>query len=919
MNLNESLEAIKQLVGNEDWSQVVDVCDRTLAVFPDSLDIYHYLGKALNQLGQVEQAIAAYQQGLRCQPNSASSHAELGRLYCQEERFALAISHYQKALKVAPHWSNVHYNLGVIFHQLGRWQEASAAYQCMLDSLPIAAKEPALSQSLQESRARAYFGLGAAQGQIGHPALSIAYYQKAIQANPAHWPSYKNLAYLLAKRNAYDQANALYDQALNHCDHHAPIYVHLGRMYRDQEQLPEALNAYHQAIELDPQLAIAHYDLGKCWLHYQHYPEANHAFETALNLGFDHGALATTWGTTLLEQGQWLPALNLFKKAIENQSDWIKAYTQQVANLSSDNAFDRVRIAAADLLTHLQTVDDVADAIPSLGQAYEAIANLFYESQIVERAAEAFHKALWINPHQPQIYLKLGDCFAEQERWDEAIAIYHAGLLDAPTHARLLDAYNSLLQQRQQEPFKFLLSELLKGIYIRTFDWFHAEGSSLTHSVASPKLFQEIAWSGTHGGGNRDDKTISPRSPLPLAFQKDQRQSSNACGGVTCARCMGTLIESFCPSQLAANIYRCSSQSQVAQAMIPPHEAFVATIPQGRAWIAPRRNAWLVCDEIAIITPENYLLGDLSRFYPWYLPGCQNHALQRHSISDRHELPPVTSLNGNVAVLSSLSGNVYYHWMIDVLPRIGILQRSSWDLEHIDWFVVNSLRHSFQKETLQALGIPLEKVVESDRSSHIKASTLIVPSFPGHLDWVSQGTIEFLRHTFLPLPSSVPQSASERELNRVLSSPPAPNEASNKRIYISRASARYRKVLNEEAVIAGLEPLGFKVIQLEDYSVAQQAQLFAQADIIISPHGSSLTNLVFCQSNTVVIELFSPHYMRTDYWMISQHLNLQHYYLLCEDFKCYPMRRLMYQTPLTEDLYVDVSKLKTCVQMAVQG
>ncbi|NEP45182.1 MAG: glycosyltransferase family 61 protein, partial [Okeania sp. SIO2H7] len=193
-----------------------------------------------------------------------------------------------------------------------------------------------------------------------------------------------------------------------------------------------------------------------------------------------------------------------------------------------------------------------------------------------------------------------------------------------------------------------------------------------------------------------------------------------------------------------------------------------------------------------------------------------------------------------MATLSSLSGNVYYHWMIDVLPRIGILKNSTWSLDHIDWFVVNSLTHDFQQETLKAAGIPLERVIESDRTPYINAQTLVAPSFPGHLDWVSQGTIDFLRSTFLQNTSEAVKGRSS-SLSKALqvTSPDGP------RLYISRANARYRRVLNEAAVIDHLQSFGFIPIALETLSVAEQVHLFANAQAIISPHGSSLTNIVF--------------------------------------------------------------------------
>ena len=106
-------------------------------------------------------------------------------------------------------------------------------------------------------------------------------------------------------------------------------------------------------------------------------------------------------------------------------------------------------------------------------------------------------------------------------------------------------------------------------------------------------------------------------------------------------------------------------------------------------------------------------------------------------------------MTGKVAVLSGLAGHVYYHWLFDIIPRIELIRLSGIKLEEIDWFVVNNIEKPFQRETLNWLGIPTAKIICSDHISHIQGEQLIVPSFPGYLDWVPGGTIEFLRQTFL--------------------------------------------------------------------------------------------------------------------------------------------------------------------------
>jgi len=317
---------------------------------------------------------------------------------------------------------------------------------------------------------------------------------------------------------------------------------------------------------------------------------------------------------------------------------------------------------------------------------------------------------------------------------------------------------------------------------------------------------------------------------------------------------------------------------------------FTAILANGKAWATPQQNSWQICNAIAILTPDHQLLADLSRDYPGRLPDCQHFDPASHRIFST-ELAAPTPVKGRVAALTGLSGHNYFHWMVDILPRLDLLRQSGIAWDAIDKFWINSAMQPFQQQTLKALGIPLDQILMSDRHPFIQADSLIVPSFAGHLGWIEPWALEFLRQAFLPLATS-----------------PA---ALPKRIYISRAQAHHRRVLNETAVIQQLLPLGFVSVTLESLSFAEQVALFAQAELIIAPHGGGLTNILFCSPGTTIVELVAPSYIRHYYWVMSDHLKLHHYVLAAPGVTCYPLRQLMYPSPLMEDMWVDLEVLRT--------
>ena len=90
--------------------------------------------------------------------------------------------------------------------------------------------------------------------------------------------------------------------------------------------------------------------------------------------------------------------------------------------------------------------------------------------------------------------------------------------------------------------------------------------------------------------------------------------------------------------------------------------------------------------------------------------------------------------------------------------------------------------------------------------------------------------------------------------------PPAPVRLP-RRFYIDRRGSHIRPLRNEAEVIAALAPLGFVPVRLEELSLPDQVRLFRQAEAIVTPHGSALTNLGFCRPGCLVVELLMDAYV----------------------------------------------------------
>ena len=887
-----SIQNIKSHLARREWQKVIDICQQKIDHNPHAVDFYPYLARAYTQQGKLDEAINAYHRILETALDRAEVYAELGVLYSKKKNPELAIWNYEQALNFKPNWAELKYNLGVVLHQSGNWRRAISVYNKAIEIKP--------------DYAAAYFNLGVIYDRQGELEAAIASYQKVIAIQPDFIRAYSNLGSTFSRQNKFDWAIAIFKQGLALDPTWATLHNNLGQVYLFNQQEGLAYESFKAAISLNPHMPLAHHNLGKLWQKKSNLDAAIKCYRRVIELEPDNLLAYSHCAEALLLQGNLEAAMECWQTVIKLKPEFVDAYCHRILEIEPEDLLEIAKVSCARFLHALKN-NQKADAYHHLWRTYYHMGDVLFDFQGTYQAEIYYQRALQIQPQEVELYFKLGNCLARLNKLDSAVAVYQIGLNLEPEHPQICFQLGKILERQQYaeqaiDYYEAVLNQDIKGapdwenlprlfpaadnygalpskIYHHTQDW-------VRDCNLDSFEYVEIVWGDPRSpariAGKRNPETIPP----PIHGQPLHPD----CGGVNCSSCMDKLIEHFEPLQIGKNAYKCTferANAEPIQAKLP----FVVNIPQGRSWIAAQKNSWIICNAIAVITGDNYLLGDLSRDYPWFLPGCPYQERPEHKIFELDTMPPLEKIDGKVALLSGLAGHVYYHWMIDVLPRINLLQRSGINLNEIDWFVVNSLSKPFQRETLKLLGIPEAKIIESDRHGHIQARELIVPSFPGYLDWVPPGTIKFLRQTFM----------SQVNLN---------NTGIGNKIYISRAKSRNRQLVNELEVSELLYSQGFQTIFLEEMTVLEQVAVFSNANVIVASHGSGLTNLVFCSPETKIIELFSPNYLRTDYWMISQQLKLEHYYVVGENFDSAFLRNLMYQNSLTEDILVNIDSLK---------
>ena len=230
--------------------------------------------------------------------------------------------------------------------------------------------------------------------------------------------------------------------------------------------------------------------------------------------------------------------------------------------------------------------------------------------------------------------------------------------------------------------------------------------------------------------------------------------------------------------------------------------------------------------------------------------------------------------NGKLlALIQDGSENNFSHWLLDVLPRLKIFEQNN-SIEEIDYFLLPELKYSFQYETLKILNVPMHKILSDKKNRHIEAETLIVTDHP----WYKKG---YIHSEMINMPEWIINWLRQKFLIQ------AEYENLSKKIYIDRSDSLFNhcKIINSDQVWEFLKKKGFTKIKLTEINFKNQIGLFNSANTIIGAHGAGLSNMIFSNPNTNIIELQPKNFLNKFFTRVSKINNLNHHKIVSKNLK----------------------------------
>ena len=253
-------------------------------------------------------------------------------------------------------------------------------------------------------------------------------------------------------------------------------------------------------------------------------------------------------------------------------------------------------------------------------------------------------------------------------------------------------------------------------------------------------------------------------------------------------------------------------------------------------------------------------------FATWYAEQNRLDALLDLNFSRRYIDSIVRQLNshtvrGEAVIMSAPGQEIYGHWLLDIVPRLYVLNQAGHDAQKIYFHNVPDWAYFF----LKAMNIDPARL-RYHPAPFFKVDSAIVPT----------GSKSGYRLGADSLKAACAQVLAFYE------EPDIDQDLLGEKIFFSRRRLVHntrRSVANLDEVEALMSRRGYKIVAPEMLSIPQQIRLMRTARIVVGEDGSALHNIIFCEEGARLGVLTLPE--RSNLWHLGICQILNHKIAYC--------------------------------------
>jgi tetratricopeptide (TPR) repeat protein len=283
------------------------------------------------ELGNIDQAVSAYQRAISLSPESEFLWNNLGQLLAKNERNGEAINAFKKALSYAPQDFLSWDGLGHIYIKFGVYQNAILAFEKALEIAPYCDSS--------------WAGIGKAYLESEQYDKAECSLRKAVELNANLVDAWINLGKSFTQQKRDLDAIAVYHKAIEFNPQNAILWDDLGRLLLQRQNYAESITAFHNVISLNPQCSEASIRLAHAFFQIGDYETSVSLYEENIPLFDDIVTRSALWnrlGDAYLYMKNYEKAIGAYKQSEQLLRDYKNSSNNnaELTNEIHDAPFD---------------------------------------------------------------------------------------------------------------------------------------------------------------------------------------------------------------------------------------------------------------------------------------------------------------------------------------------------------------------------------------------------------------------------------------------------------------------------------------------------------------------------------------------------------------------------------------------------
>lgn len=348
---------------------------------PEQQAVLEY-GKLLEQQDQ-EAALELYQTFLTDNPRAAAVRQQLAHYFLSRNQLDDALAQFQMVRQQVPDSLQIINRIGLIQLELENWSAAENAFRLLLES--------------DDQQGRNHYYLAMALSGQEKSAAAITTLGLINRDSPVYTEAALQLAYLYKKSDQNDQAIATLRQMIEQDIHQPDLYYYLVAFLGDRDDLQQAIDIALDGVEKNPEETQLLYQLGVLYEKLDNRQAAVQTMETILLLDEAHSDALNFLAYDQAESGLDLElALSRAQKALA-----IKPSGYIVDTLGW------IYFKMGNYPESREQLEQATELHPDDAVIQEHLGDLYRAMKLWEKAAEAYRRALEIDPQAQQVEEKL--------------------------------------------------------------------------------------------------------------------------------------------------------------------------------------------------------------------------------------------------------------------------------------------------------------------------------------------------------------------------------------------------------------------------------------------------------------------------------------------------------------------------------